>query len=128
MKKIESDYFTLYKKVERILINRYQSQKGVSYLIAELETYNKESRLTLEDYHFLKDLKRCRYLRNQIAHDQQVSITADDYQLLKNIYKTVSKNKEPKIYETKHVPIYIITIQIVFVILFMIWIILKAIK
>ena len=111
MNHLETKYFSLYKKLDLKLKEKYHTNKGVSEYIDFLETSNRNAKLKLNDYHFLKKLKRCRYLRNQIAHEEEVEINKEDYQVLKEVYKQVSENKEP-LYHASYKPLLLIVFSV----------------
>ena len=98
-------FFQEYKKVDKLLAEMYQEDKGVSNYIDELE------RTFYQRHPTAQTLKKLRHIRNQLAHDPyidaaicteaQIEWLKDFYQKLQNqqdplsiYYKSMQKHKE----------------------------------
>lgn len=92
----DRDFLSLYIKVDKFIKDAYSSNEGVSEYIRQMEincgkgyTYVQSWR---NDY---IELKRVRWLRNQLVHDDIFEGEEEDYDWLENFYNRLFKADDP---------------------------------
>lgn len=96
MKKIDSDFFDEYKKLDSMCGNLLSCKNGVSEYISRMERCSGTSRIPTwnDDY---KKLKHLRWIRNQIAHDStnKAISSSTDLSDVKQFQKRIQKKSDP---------------------------------
>lgn len=85
-------FFQEYKKVDKLLAEMYQEDKGVSNYIDELE------RTFYQRHSTAQTLKELRYIRNQLAHDPYIDApicTESQIAWLKEFYQKLQNQQDP---------------------------------
>lgn len=92
----DRDFLSLYIKVDKFIKDAYSSNEGVSEYIRQMEincgkgyTYVQSWR---NDY---TELKRVRWLRNQLVHDDIFEGEEEDYDWLENFYNRLFAADDP---------------------------------
>lgn len=94
---IEIELLEEYKKLDNLLKDKFSSEKGVSEYIDKMKQDNYYGESYIKDWqYYFKQLKRVRWLRNNIAHNNGVSdCRKDDVEFLKNFYNATLNNMDP---------------------------------
>ena len=99
MRELNVDFADLYKEVDNFIKDAYSSEHGVSEYLMQMETKALKGRRLLPawdaDY---KELKRLRWIRNQLSHEvgYDSDITEEfDYEWLKNFRAGLYSSSDP---------------------------------
>ena len=97
MDNIEILFFEEYKKLDNLCKDLFKSDRGVSQYIEEMEcTPLSESRLVESWQDDYKMLKHVRWIRNNIAHNNECSgCSKSDVKSVKDFYKKIINQKDP---------------------------------
>lgn len=96
MQSIDMEYFSEYKTVERICRDMY-GKDGVKAYIEEMETNNSREKMFISNWeNKLRTLKHLKWLRNQIAHDNEVyEVTKQDLSDIKLFHDELLAQQDP---------------------------------
>ncbi len=96
MQSIDMEYFNEYKSVEKIC-NEMYGENGVSAYINDMQNCtSREKRFIVNWDKKLKDLKHLRWLRNQIAHDNEIyEVTEQDLSDIKLFHDELLTQQDP---------------------------------
>lgn len=97
MDNIEILFFEEYKKLDNLCKDLFKSDRGVSQYIEEMEcTPFTKSRLVESWQDDYKMLKHVRWIRNNIAHNNECSgCNKSDVKSVKDFYKKIINQKDP---------------------------------
>lgn len=97
MDNIEILFFEEYKKLDNLCKDLFKSDRGVSQYIEEMEcTPLSKSRLVESWQDDYKMLKHVRWIRNNIAHNNECSgCSKSDVKSVKDFYKKIINQKDP---------------------------------
>lgn len=100
MNNLNVQFFEQYKIVEKICSEMYGIHNGLSQYINEMEAVSYYHRNQVSGFDSdLARLKRLRYLRNQLAHNngsfEESLCTLDDVNWLKNFYHRILETDDP---------------------------------
>lgn len=97
MDNIEILFFEEYKKLDNLCKDLFKSDRGVSQYIEEMEcTPFTKSRLVESWQDDYKMLKHVRWIRNNIAHNNDYSgCNKSDVKSIKDFYKKIINQKDP---------------------------------
>ena len=97
MDNIEILFFEEYKKLDNLCKDLFKSDRGVSQYIEEMEcTPFTKSRLVESWQGDYKMLKHVRWIRNNIAHNNECSgCSKSDVKSVKDFYKKIINQKDP---------------------------------
>ena len=97
MDNIEILFFEEYKKLDNLCKDLFKSDRGVSQYIEEMEcTPFTKSRLVESWQDDYKMLKHVRWIRNNIAHNNECSgCSKSDVKSVKDFYKKIINQKDP---------------------------------
>ena len=97
MDNIEILFFEEYKKLDNLCKDLFKSDRGVSQYIEEMEcTPFTKSRLVESWQDDYKMLKHARWIRNNIAHNNECSgCSKSDVKSVKDFYKKIINQKDP---------------------------------
>lgn len=97
MDNIEILFFEEYKKIDNLCKDLFKSDRGVSQYIEEMEcTPFTKSRLVESWQDDYKMLKHVRWIRNNIAHNNDYSgCNKSDVKSVKDFYKKIINQKDP---------------------------------
>ncbi len=96
MQSIDMEYFSEYKTVERICRDMY-GEDGVKAYIDEMEKCTNREKMFVSNWdNKIKTLKHLKWLRNQIAHDNEAyEVTEQDLADIKAFYTELLTQQDP---------------------------------
>lgn len=96
MQSIDMEYFSEYKVVERMCRDMY-GEDGVKAYIEEMETTNNREKMFISNWDTkLRTLKHLKWLRNQIAHDNEIyEVTEQDFTDIKAFHDELLTQQDP---------------------------------
>ncbi len=96
MQNIDMEYFSEYKIVERICRDMY-GENGVKAYIEEMENCNSREKIFVNNWDTeLRTLKHLKWLRNQIAHDNEsYEVTEQDLADIKTFHNALLTQQDP---------------------------------
>lgn len=93
------NFIEAYKKLEKQCNLRYNKNHGISIYIQEMINHPDGSNFIPSWNNDLKNLKRCRYIRNKIVHEPDCNernmSTSQDIKFLNNFYEKLSNKNDP---------------------------------
>lgn len=97
MTKLEIDFFEEYRAVDIICKDMFQTEKGVTEYIAQMERYDSQGFHQIDNWNAkYKMLKHLRWLRNQIAHEAGApELEQNDLIELQRFHKQLLKQMDP---------------------------------
>lgn len=97
MRKLEMEFFEEYRLVDNICKDMFQSKKGVTEYIEQMEAHDAEGFRQVANWNEkYKMLKHLRWLRNQIAHeDGAPDLEEHDLGELQRFHKQLLNRRDP---------------------------------
>ena len=97
MNNIEIIFFEEYKKLDNLCKDLLGSNQGVTQYVNEMEQIPFEKSKLVESWQYdYKMLKHIRWIRNNIAHNNEYSgCNKDDVENIKNFYQQIIEQKDP---------------------------------
>ena len=92
----ESDFLSLYIKVDKFIKDAYSSNEGVSEYIRQMEINCGKGYTYVQSWQTdYNELKRVRRLRNQLVHDDVFEVEEEDYNWLEYFYNRLFTADDP---------------------------------
>ncbi|WP_024860724.1 DUF6548 family protein [Ruminococcus flavefaciens] len=92
----ESDFLSLYIKVDKFIKDAYSSNEGVSEYIRQMEINCGKGYTYVQSWQTdYNELKRVRRLRNQLVHDDIFEVEEADYNWLEYFYNRLFAADDP---------------------------------
>lgn len=96
MRELDNEFFEEYKRLDKLCREIFGSEKGVGEYINQMELIAAQGRRNVpawdRDY---KRLKRWRWLRNQLAHDESAVCENEDLVQLQEFYDRIFAIEDP---------------------------------
>lgn len=131
-----SKFFEEYKELDRLCSDIFGEKNGITHYIDEMTAHSsKKSGKDPEWDSTLKNLKKYRHIRNEIAHGELSvngsDVDSDDVKWIKDFYKKVERKKDPLAHKrhfsknkngkSKSKAGFILTILVLLIIVILIW-------
>lgn len=98
MTETDNRFFEKYKRLDKLCSEIYDDPKGISSYIADMEENEYIGQESIESWRAAyKSLKHARWLRNRIAHDENISdiCTSDDIDFVTDFYNQIFSSTDP---------------------------------
>ena len=98
MTETDNRFFEKYKRLDKLCSEIYNDPKGISSYIADMEKNEYIGQKIIGSWRdTYKSLKHARWLRNRIAHDENISdiCTSDDIDFVTDFYNQIFSSTDP---------------------------------